>query len=554
MSSYWEQKAQAYIPQGRSKGNSYGKRASSAPATPPPPLGPLIQSIRVSDLNDASTQYQDSATIQGCEAVASYSWLGTDLSKPEILIPGKPPLWTPPATAPQLEQDSGKFYRDRNAARYPNHPFEPAIATLLRTKPSLVPDLDIVACGSTLGNLLRFVRGQDKTFRFLVEKVGNTIFFIRRENSPREVIPDVKGYGHTFPERYTTWEEDAKGSWVNQRLITYQFGGLRFLVRFEADGYLSEDDLPKASPAPAAAVDEDKPTTASVDELMALFDNIDFSDLASIAEQFRDKPVKSGYRAKKSTKADTHLSDLTASSFSHPPTIPESSTPLPPLTIRTSGPDGPSPSPIVPQAQVFDLKTRSIKARENKNTLEEELPRLWVAQIPNFILAYHTRGKFFPNDIEIRDVRPDVQLWEKERTKDKTLAKLAAVVRKLVDIMGKLDEQWNGGKVKGVEGKGVVPLDGKSEEDSGEDDGEDDENISDKPATCIKTPTPIRIEVIHRFQNLDTLEIRHQGWKETNGDKNNTEGDGRDGVLSCTLRKEWIAAQTDTFTKKEEPE
>lgn len=85
--SHWEQKAQAYISQG-SKGNSYGKRASSTPATPPPPLGPLIQSIRVSDLNDASTQYQDSATIQGCEAVASYSWLGTDLSKPEILIPG----------------------------------------------------------------------------------------------------------------------------------------------------------------------------------------------------------------------------------------------------------------------------------------------------------------------------------------------------------------------------------------------------------------------------------------------------------------------------------
>ncbi|KAL0471220.1 hypothetical protein QR685DRAFT_278815 [Neurospora intermedia] len=549
MSSYWEKKAQAYISQG-SKGNSYGKRASYTPATPPPPLGPLIQSIRVSDLNDASTQYQDSATIHDCEAVASYSWLGTDLSKPEVLIPGKPPLWTPPSTAPQLEQDSGKFYRDRNAARYPNHPFEPAIATLLRTKPSLVPDLDIVACGSTLGNLLRFARGLDKTFRFLVEKVGNTIFFIRRENSPREIIPDVRGYGHTFPERYTTWEEDAKGSWVNQRLITYQFGWFRFLVRFEADGYLSEDDLPKASPTPAAAavVVEDKPTPMSVQELVALVEGIEVSDADFRKDYLLFKPVKSGYRAKKSTTTDTvtNLSDLTSSSSpSLPPTIPESSTPLPPLTIRTSGPDGPSPSPIVPQAQVFDLKTRSIKARENKNTLEEELPRLWVTQIPNFILAYHTRGKFFPNDIEIRDVRPDVQLWEKERSKDKTLAKLAAVVRKLVDIVGELDEQWNGGKVKGVEGKGVVPLDGKSEEDSSEDDGEDDENTTEKPVT--KTPTPIRIEVIHRFQNLDTLETRHQGWEEYK------EGDGRDGVLSYTLRKEWIAAQTDTFTKKEEP-
>ncbi|KAJ4411006.1 hypothetical protein N0V85_003880 [Neurospora sp. IMI 360204] len=560
MSSYWERKAQAYTSQGN-KGNYYnnsGKRAST-PATPPPPLGPLIKSIHVSDLDDASTQYQHSTTIEGCEAVASYSWLGTDLLEPDILIPGKPPLWTPPSTTPQLEQDSGKFYRDRNAARYPNHPYEPAIATLLRTKPSLVPDLDIVACGSTLGNLLRFVRGQDKTFRFLVEKVGNTIFFIRRENSPREKIPDVKGYGHTFPKRYTTWEESAKGSWAHQRLITYRFGGLRFLVRFEADGYLSEDDLPKASPTPAV---KDKPIT-SVEELLALVAEIDVSDVSDLVELF--KPVKPGYKGKKSTTTDVRLSNSTAS-LSPPPSIPESSKPPPPLTIRTSGGSS-SPSPIVPQAQVFDLKTRSIKARENSNILEEELPRLWVSQIPNFVLAYHTRGKFFPNDIEIRDVRPDVKRWEKERSDDKILAKLAAVVRKLVEMVGDLEEQWNGEGVERDDGEEGGPVDGESEVDSDEEDEDDEDDVQkgkekkvakgkgktadhERDAPAAKTPS-VRIEVVHRPENLGTLEIRHQGWEEATS--KNKEGDGRDGVLSYTLRKQWIAAcaQTDAHKTKE---
>lgn len=345
-------------------------------------------------------------------------------------------------------------------------------------------------------------------------------------------------------------------------------------MRFEADGYLSEDDLPKASPTPAV---KDKPIT-SMEELEALVAEIDFNDVSDIVELF--KPVKPGYKGKKSTTADTRLSDSTPSS-SPPPSIPESTTPPPPLTIRTSGSSS-SPSPIVPQAQVFDLKTRSIKARENKNTLEEELPRLWVTQIPNFVLAYHTRGRFFPNDIEIRDVRPDVKRWEKDRSDDKILAKLAAVVRKLVGMVGDLEEQWNeeemerdGEEVENDEGKGGVPLDVESEEDSDEEDEEgaehtenddDDENVQkgkeakstkgktktsdyegDKPAT--KTPTSVRIEVVHRSDNIGTLEIRHQGWEEAK--TRDREGDGRDGVLSYKLRKEWIAAQTGANKEKD---
>lgn len=75
----------------------------------------------------------------------------------------------------QLCEDSGENFRDKNAAPFPNHPLEPAVTACLTVSPNLPADVDVVACGSTLGNLLRFIRGQDKTSRMPVEKVGNTV-------------------------------------------------------------------------------------------------------------------------------------------------------------------------------------------------------------------------------------------------------------------------------------------------------------------------------------------------------------------------------------------
>jgi hypothetical protein len=108
--------------------------------------------------------------------------------------------------------------------------------------------LDIVGCGSTLGNLLRFCGGLDKDFRFNVDLVGDTVFLIRKESSPTALISNICGYGHTFPEAHTIWEPEVKGSASHQRIIQYDFGGLKFMVRSESDGYLKEEAELDASP------------------------------------------------------------------------------------------------------------------------------------------------------------------------------------------------------------------------------------------------------------------------------------------------------------------
>jgi hypothetical protein len=57
----------------------------------------------------------------------------------------------------------------------------PVVHAILGTNPRFSPaNVDLFACGSTLGNLLRFARGMDKAFRFNVEVIGNTVFFIRK--------------------------------------------------------------------------------------------------------------------------------------------------------------------------------------------------------------------------------------------------------------------------------------------------------------------------------------------------------------------------------------
>ena len=237
----------------------------------------------------------------------------------QLHLAGEPPAWTPLLEPVQLQEDAGDYLRDPNAARYPTNPLDPAVWALLVLKPSFpTTEIDIFACGSTLGNLLRFVRQVDKPFRFTIQKVGNAVFFVRRENKHDERIVGVRGYGHSFPERYTRWSSEVKGSASHQRLIKYNFTGLTCMVRFEGDGYLR--DL-----VPGNEEDDEAP-----------------------------------------------------------PSIPK----LTALSMRSGG------RPI-PQKAMFDLKTRSVK-RILDDVLGEELPRLWLTQIPNFILVSRIASTVHP--------------------------------------------------------------------------------------------------------------------------------------------------------------
>ncbi|KAI9749179.1 MAG: hypothetical protein M1815_002709 [Lichina confinis] len=298
-----------------------------------------------------------------------------------------PPGWTPLDEPRRLEQDKGDYFRDRNAARFPTYPLEPAVRAILSESESLdTRKIDLFACSSTMGSLLRFVRRVNKPFRFFVEVVGTTVFFIRHENSPTELISGVRGYGHTFPEAYTTWDADVKGSASHQRLLSYNFAGLNCILRFECDGYLGFKG-PGGVKIPATTSDQQKAKEKD--------------DLASILDGMK---IRSGGGEGRGG----------------------------PLQIKEAGQK-------IPQEAVFDLKTRA-GWRKDLTVLEDELPRFWVAQIPNFILARHDAGVF--NDINVQHISDDVKKWQQEsqtdlRRLDWLLQKIIAVAKARKD--GKLE-------------------------------------------------------------------------------------------------------------------
>ncbi|KAI4212988.1 MAG: hypothetical protein LQ351_004332 [Letrouitia transgressa] len=260
---------------------------------------------------------------------------------------------------------------------------EPAVQAVLACQPGFPGYMiDLFACSRTLEDLFCFVRGIDKSFRILVQVVANIVFFLRRESSPTELIPDVQGYGHSFPEAYTTWESDVRHSESHQRIVRYQLAGLSCLVKFEADGYFK--DMAKEDPEVMEAASSTK-----VDDLASQFAGLS-SDVSSTQGHYRD---------------DTSLK------------------------IFGGGQK-------IPRAAIFNLKSRAIEKRD-QGTLDEELPRLWVSQISNFILAYHESGVF--NDIQVRNVTQEIRDWERQN--QAIIRRFALLLRKIISIVTGPEEQ-----------------------------------------------------------------------------------------------------------------
>ncbi|KAG9247287.1 hypothetical protein BJ878DRAFT_435570 [Calycina marina] len=257
---------------------------------------------------------------------------------------------------------------------------EPAIVAGLHSHPELPKDINVVACNSTLGNLLRLIRRQNKSFRILVILVDQTLFLIRRENSPTEIMQDVRGFGHTFPKAYTTWGPDVTQSESHQRLLRYAFGDLQLLVRFEADGYLPQS--------------HDK----AIQQVQSRPKTNDHFDVNILTESFKTSEILS--------EGDPAIVSSTSDK----------------LDVQQAG-------DVVSQSSIFDLKTRIMKKKDHE-ILSGEIPRLWVAHISNFVVAYHERGMFKPENINIQNVSWDIAKWEKDKNSE--LAQLVALLHSLI--------------------------------------------------------------------------------------------------------------------------
>ncbi|WEW56798.1 hypothetical protein PRK78_002252 [Emydomyces testavorans] len=346
-----------------------------------------VNIIRLTEFISLRNEDPGSAKITDSQYAGSYNWLADKV--PTILIPGAPPIWTPIKGPHKLKQDDGEFFRDQNSARWPKHPLEPAIRSVFEFNPRLKPDeIDVVTCAGTIGNIFKFASSLSWTFKFDMEKVGNTVFMVRKERTPDEVIKGIYGYGHTFHEANTSWDPSVKGSVSHQRILRYKFGGLNLLVRYEADGFLA--DMVHKEDEPFEIVERQTKT----------------SDINSLIQ---------ATGAHKITEND----------------VAEHSN----LRIHHAG-------CIIPQEALLDIKTRH---EDNEIDMPIQLPRLWARQVRNFILAYHKDG-FFDNNVTVQDLSADIEKWEQDNKL--TLSLVAAIMKRLIAEInkaesGKLEVQRN---------------------------------------------------------------------------------------------------------------
>lgn len=287
-------------------------------------------------------------------------------------------MWSPPAYTRRLEPDKGKVFIDQNAARYNSFPLEPMFRALYEVHPEIsLQDVDVVVDRNTIGKLFDFVTMSSRNFEIDVEIIGGKAIFIRKERQTTEVIEGFRGFGHTFPEEYTRWDSEAKGSSSHHRVAEFVFAGMRYLLRFESDCYLAEK---AASVKNAPSVRPE--TKANLADTSAL---LSFGDTVTVGER---QPTSSGG-----------------------------------LTVRKGGHE-------INQSATVEIKTRAVHKVLDTETV---LPRLWISQTAYLITAYHRGGRF--NDVQITDMRTDTSRWEERNSGN--LRKLNTVIRRIIDTVEK---------------------------------------------------------------------------------------------------------------------
>jgi hypothetical protein len=233
-------------------------------------------------------------------------------------------------------------------------------------------DFDLVTDRNCLRRLLRFVCADvDRSFRIDVQLQGGVMFLCRWEAELKHIILGHEnfGYGHGFERVTTTFDKALRASTAHHRVVRYSLGGLRCLVRYEADGCTDDVGEP--------------------------------SGKAKTAES-----VKAG-------DTDDLLDSLKSMSIASPQ-----------VQATTGSVQVLSEGRVVPPATIIEIKTRALH-RQLK--IDEVLPQLWFAQTPNLFVGYHTNGLF--QQVHKLAMKLEFERWEKQHQVH--LKKLVGLLKKL---------------------------------------------------------------------------------------------------------------------------
>lgn len=351
----------------------------------------VIANIRRSQLKQEAEDTM--TTISNIKLLSSYNWL--DSRKRTMIVPGSPPLWTPPKEPQAIPRDTGITYFDLDAAVYPWHTVEPIFRGLYTSHPSFdISSVDLVTDRNNLHKLLTFINPElgpksHRWFSIKVEIAGNTAVFGRFEWRWKDDLGfyDKPSFDKGFREVYMT--KQVRASLGHRRIISYSFGGLNLIVRHESDGY-----DPSLSSTPI------KPSTEREKKLLA--------------RMLRSRSPGRTFRFRK-------------------PSSPNSG-----LLISEEG-------QTVPLDSTFETK---IQYAHERLDIAPLLPNMYLAQNANLAVGFHSRGAFTYPMIENYGI--EMEKWELDHQLD--LQMLAVSLKKIISIVrdagGRAVVKWNGANRK----------------------------------------------------------------------------------------------------------
>lgn len=215
------------------------------------------------------------------------------------------------------------------------------------------------------------------SFRIDVELIYDTLFLTRWELNPVIKITDAMnhGYGYEFEKAFTALEQGLQGSSGHYRIVQYDLGGIRCLVRCETDAFLLDG--------------------SSCVEIM-----LDESD------------------DKRPTKRQK-ITDTGAPAFSESQALKSTKGPVGGVKVVQGG-------RLVSCSSIIEIKSCN---KDISHKMREVIPQLWFSQTAHLFIGRHKKG-LVANEVKQVATGPLLQKWEMEQQDQlKTLVALIGKIK-----------------------------------------------------------------------------------------------------------------------------
>ncbi|KAI0345488.1 hypothetical protein BDW22DRAFT_880222 [Trametopsis cervina] len=327
--------------------------------------------------------------------LASYTW--TNAQEPTMVVPGSPRVWRNLALPYTVPLDTGETFGYWNGLKIPHSPMLPIFRAIdvmeednSREKLDW-PSVDFITCRNNLRKLLSWIVCKDKgevvdDFRIDLKLCGVGTVLMQRWETHVVFDTETAGFGYSFGRESTRAGPDCDRGIIagHSRVISYNFHGMKMLVRSEVDACVFPDGMSPSSTAvpistaPVPPVESYNPAASSENELV--------DALASL-----------------SVTSSTPSSNLKK------------------LTVVKGGAE-------VPQSSLIKIKTRSTRNAETFDWTWTYL-QLFLGQTYNLYLGVHQKGNFQ----EVRQIDFDSpSMKEAAKVAQPVLKKLARLLDEIL--------------------------------------------------------------------------------------------------------------------------